>query len=115
MCGENIMARPYKPNFESEEDLIYLYKELFMNTGFAFNSQSLGISYADFIKKKFFLPFDLSPDQCNFNHIHPTRNGDVGVELSWSKQLEKPITMIVYLVYDRFVRINNYNQVSLSP
>ena len=109
------MARPYKPNFETVEDLIYLYKELFMNTGFAFNSQSLGISYADFIKKKFFLPFDLSPDQCNFNHIHPTRNGDVGVELSWSKQLEKPITMIVYLVYDRFVRINNYNQVSLSP
>ena len=42
------MARPYKPNFETEEDLIYLYKELFMNTGFAFNSQSLGISYAKF-------------------------------------------------------------------
>ena len=109
------MARPYKPNFDTEEDLIYLYKELFMNTGFAFNSQSLAIRYNDFKKDKFFLPFDLSPDQCHFNHNHPTRNGDVGVELSWSKNLDKPITMIVYLVYDRFVRINNYNQVSLSP
>ena len=108
------MARPYKPNFETEEDLIYLYKELFMNTGFAFNSQSLAIRYNDFKTDKFFLPFDLSPDQCHFNHIHPIRKGDIGVELSWREKLPHPITMIVYLVYERSVRINNYNQVSLS-
>ena len=108
------MARPYKPNFDTEEDLIYLYKELFMNTGFAFNSQSLAIRYNDFKTDKFFLPFDLSPDQCHFNHIHPIRKGDIGVELSWRSQLPHPITMIVYLVYERSVRINNYNQVSLS-
>ena len=108
------MARPYKPNFDTEEDLIYLYKELFMNTGFAFNSQSLAIRYNDFKTDKFFLPFDLSPDQCHFNHIHPIRKGDIGVELSWREKLPHPITMIVYLVYERSVRINNYNQVSLS-
>ena len=108
------MARPYKPNFDTEEDLIYLYKELFMNTGFAFNSQSLAIRYNDFKTDKFFLPFDLSPDQCHFNHIHPIRRGDIGVELSWREKLPHPITMIVYLVYERSVRINNYNQVSLS-
>ena len=108
------MARPYKPNFETEEDLIYLYKELLMNTGFAFNSQSLAIRYNDFKTDKFFLPFDLSPDQCHFSHIHPIRKGDIGVELSWREKLPHPITMIVYLVYERSVRINNYNQVSLS-
>ena len=108
------MARPFKPDFDTEEELIYLYKELFMNTGFAFNSQCLAIKYHEFIEDRFFLPFDLSPDQCGFNHNHPTRNGDIGVELSWKVALTEPITMIVYLVYDRFVRINSYNQVSLS-
>ena len=108
------MARPYKPNIVEEEDLMYMYKELFLNTGFAFDSKSLAINYKDFLEKKFFLPFDLSPDQCHFNHIHPIRKGDIGVELSWREKLPHPITMIVYLVYERSVRINNYNQVSLS-
>ena len=43
--GNNILSSAYKCNFETEENLMYLYKELLMNTGYANNSQTIAITY----------------------------------------------------------------------
>ena len=114
VSGQNVMASAYKPDFQSGENLMYMYKELLQNTGYAFNSQSVDISYEDFITNKFFIALDLSPDQCNFAHNHPTQVGDISFELSWGEALPQNIVCLVWMCYSSFVKINNYNQVEVK-
>ena len=114
VSGNNILSSPYKANFTTKANLMHLYKELLMNTGYAFNSQTIDITYDDFIDNKFFLAVDFTPDQCYQAHKHKMGTGDIVLELTWEKPLPDNIVCMTYANFDSTVRINNYQQVSVT-
>jgi len=66
-----------------------------------------------YINGYFLLLFDLTPDRgASEGDNSPPGNGNIRVELKFSKPLSDPITCIFYLEYDNSVRVDNSQTVS---
>lgn len=91
-----------------------MYKLFLKNLGLARNSTSIGISYDQYITSHFFIPIDLSPELCFFQHQHADRKGEISIELSFSRALTHAVTLITELTYNSQVTFNTFNQATVS-
>jgi len=90
-----------------EKTSVLGYKTLFEGFGIHHSDTELQITHDLFIKGYFMLVFDLIPDRAAWEgHSSNPENGHIRVEARFDKALPDPITFILYLEYDNYVRID---------
>jgi len=83
------------------------YRTLFEVSGIHHSNSGLQITHDMYINGYFMLLFDLTPDRAaSEGHTSHPDNGNIRVELKFSKPLPEPITCIFYLEYDDSVRVD---------
>lgn len=113
--GLRVPQEPLRPDFTNKVVARSL-NHLFMNTG---KFRSLGgscIHVDNFVKGATLFAWDLRPDQCNGFHRHAGRDGALELEMGWSANLSKPITVLVYSARDQVVSLdpNRTNEPQVS-
>jgi hypothetical protein len=104
---------PYTPNFKL--DLFAReYNGLFQNTGLKISNEGNCITRNLFKDGCFLMAFDLTPDQCNGFHAHPTQEGDLRVEIEFYEPLPQSVTMIIYSVFDSSLDIDYDRHMTVS-
>jgi len=83
---------------DHEKMSVMWYRTLFERSGIHHSNSDLQITHDIYIKGDFMLLFDLKPNGGAFEgHTSQPDNGNIRVELKFSKPLPKPITCIFYL------------------
>ena len=65
-----------------------------------------------FIDGDLFFAFDLTPDNCNSYHNHLPATGNLELEVSMSKPVDKAYNLISYAFYDSGIIIDKDQQVT---
>jgi len=55
--------------------------------------------------------FDISPDLCSGDHFNLLKTGSLVLDLAFSKNLEQPVTLIVYMEYDNMIEIDSARKI----
>ena len=108
--GQCVFPKPFLPNIE-EGDAIDLYRHLYDSIGISHGNQSIGLMYDDFLRGRFFLAADLTPDQCNSYHTHPENYGNLDLELAFSKITPHPIYVLALSIFNSGIKIDQFQQV----
>jgi hypothetical protein len=111
--GELVPSDPYAPNF-TKDLFAREYSDLFSNIGVHHSNTGNYITMDTFKKGRFFFAWDLSPDGCNGFHLHPPVQGGVDLELKFGTVLPKPITVLVYAVYDNTILLHDDKTVTTA-
>lgn len=99
--GRQVPSDPLTPNFRTDPPLVAReYTHMFMNTGLYRTDKGNCVTLRAFQNGITLFPFDLNPDMCNGHHLHESDIGDISVEISWSRALVAPITILVHCSYD---------------
>ncbi len=108
--GQCVFPRPFQPNI-NEGDAIDLYRHLYDSIGISHGNQSIGLTYEQYLKGRFFLAADLTPDQCNSFHVHPENYGNLDLELAFSVITPHPIYVLAFSVFNSGIKIDQFQQV----
>jgi len=83
------------------------YRTLFEASGIHYSNSGFQITHDIYINGYFMLLFDLTLDRgVSEGHILHPDNGNIRIELKFSKPLPESNTLIVYLEFDNSVRID---------
>lgn len=69
------------------------------------------ISRKDYANGYCLFAFDLSPDLCSGDHFNLLKTGNLILELSFARNLEQPIHLIVYMEFDNMIEINSARKI----
>ena len=112
---EMIPIEPLKFDFSSAaNNTREAYMHFLRNTGQDHSSSNILIRYSDWIRDKVIFAFDLSPDRCNGFHLHRFKTGRLDILMQLKTALTKPITILVFAVYDNFLTLDNKGHVSIT-
>lgn len=112
--GVRVPQDTLKFNFHTANGLVNEgYGWIFENTGAASGTKGNLITPAGYRHGSFFLPFDLSPDKCNFKHNHDATTGFIDLEMTFARPLEEPIYLHYELVFPKVV-INDKPSATLT-
>lgn len=109
--GDYCVYKPFEPDFDKK---LYLreYCSTMMSLGMFNTDDSNNIKYEDFGNGSYFQMFDLTPDnQVNSTHRHPTRAGNLRLELSFAKALSTTVNVLLYAIYDAKVEITELRDI----
>jgi hypothetical protein len=96
-----------------EKTTTLAYKALFEGVGIHHSNAGLQITHNVYISGYFMLLFDLTPDLvASEGPSSPVENGNIRIELSFKKALKEAITCLLYLEYDKSVRIDSLKTVT---
>ena len=112
--GQNHLPSPLEADFETEENLIELYRHLTDNTGILHGNHSNGITYDQFKTNSSIIAFDLNPDRCLHYHNHMTTKGSISLELGFKSATANNIVVLVYMTFQSGLKFNNLQQVIKS-
>jgi len=83
---------------DHEKTSVMVYRTLFEGSGIHHSNSGLQITHDMYINCYFMLLFDLTPDRAaSEGHMSHPQNGNIRMELKFSKPLPEPITCIFYL------------------
>ena len=108
--GQNVFPKPIESNF-ADGDYVDLYRHVYDSLGIQHGNHSFGLTLDQFRYGKTFLVADLNPDQCNLYHTHPDALGNLDLELSFARNLDKAIYVFAYMIYNSGIKIDQYQQV----
>ena len=108
--GQNVFPKPIQTDFD-KGDYINLFRHMYDSLGVKHGNHSFGLSLDHFKNGKTFLVVDLNPDQCNLYHTHPDTFGSLDLELTFKDNLEGPIYVFAYMIYNSGIKIDQYEQV----
>lgn len=79
-------------------------------------NDNIDITYEDFKNTYCFYAFDLSQDRClNLNdHINPSKQGELGIHLEFSKPISENLTLIIYLEFNNTIQIDKTRQIFID-
>ena len=69
------------------------------------------ISRYDFAHGYSLFAFDISPDLCSGDHFNLLKTGVLSLELSFAKNLDHPVHLIVYLEFDNLIEITSSRKI----
>lgn len=99
-------ATPFKPNFGAGGNRLREYHSLYVATGKLNSEDSLPFSYGDYSKGYTLFGFNFNPTLCNSELGQSRSNGSMSLEVNFSEDLTAPINAIVYMVFDRKLKID---------
>jgi hypothetical protein len=88
------------------------YRTLFEGPYSHHSNVGLQVTHDMYIAGYFMLLFDLTPDLGASGHSSHMDNGDIRLELKFSKPLPDSITCLLYLQFDNSIRIDVSRKVS---
>ena len=103
--GETHPSSLFNPNF-SNGDYMREYANFMDVIGIAAENSGNDITPQEFADSCTVFALDLSADTCNSFHTHILSNGVIGIEMSFSKPLEKPIQVLTYQIYHKVLRVD---------
>ncbi|XP_075707212.1 uncharacterized protein F54H12.2-like [Rhinoderma darwinii] len=108
--GEQIPTKPFQPDFENGNavreymSLVHIARKQNADSG-------LLIDREEFLNGYTLLAFDLSPDQEGGSHFSLIRNGNLRVEIRFSRALGRTVNMIIYGIFDNIIEITQRREV----
>ena len=111
--GESIPSRPLEPNFEGG-----LYKREYISLIQAidiFNkSEDIDLTPTEFANGYTLFGFNLTPDLNITGHAQPIRDGNIRLEVNFSKALDKTINVIIFGVFDAKIEVTKFRNVLMD-
>lgn len=83
----------------TNEDAIEGYKHLLDNSGIDITNAPSLITYDEFQKGSFIVPFDLTPDKCSLYHAHKKHTGNLSLKVELGTKLTEGVTLHFFAVY----------------
>ena len=110
--GRQEPAQGLSLGMDHEKASVMGYRTLFEASGIHHSNAGLQITHDMYINGYFMLLFDLTPDRAaSEGHSSHPDNGNIRVELRFSKPLPDPVTCIFYLEYDNAIHISKVRKV----
>ena len=107
MNGKQIPTEGLSVGMDHEKTSVMGCRMLFEMSGIYHSNSGLEINHDVYINGYFILLFDLTPDRvASEGHTSHPDNGNIRVELKFSKPLPEAITCIFYVEYDNSVRVD---------
>jgi len=92
---------------DHEKASVMGYRTLFEASGIHHSNSGLQITHDRYINGYFMLFFDLTPDRSvSEGHQSHPENGNIRIELKFSKPLPEAITCLLYLKFENSVLID---------
>jgi hypothetical protein len=111
--GKQIPTEGLSLGMDHEKLSVMGYRTLFEGSGIHHLDRGLQITHDMYINGYFMLLFDLTPDRAaSEEHASHSDNGNIRVELKFSKALPDPITCIFYLEFDNSIQIDYLRRVT---
>jgi hypothetical protein len=105
--GRQIPSERLSLDMSHEKSSVMGYRTLFVGPGIHHSNTGLQITHVMFINGYFILVYDLSPVlTTSEGETSSHANGNIRIELKFSKALPDAITYLFYLEYDNSVRID---------
>jgi hypothetical protein len=105
--GHPVPSKPLELNFTSNS-YIRAYHRLFSN----FNQdRGIHLSREEFSKGYALYTFDLTPDLCDGPHLNLQRQGNLRVEIKFSKALGETISVLIYAEFENVIEITKSRHV----
>jgi hypothetical protein len=101
---------PFDGGIDLSKSVTPAYSTLFNQL----KESSCGIDYYDYIGGSYLICFDLTPDQCSFEHFNLLKDGKINIEFSLKSVLSKAYTMITYLEYDKIMQIDKNSTITIT-
>jgi hypothetical protein len=113
--GTPVPSEDLSPNMDHEKTSVMGYGTLFEGSGIHHSNTGLQIAHDMYINVYFMLLFDLTPDHgASEADTSLPENGNIRIEIQFSRPLPEAITCLLYLEYDSTVLINFSRKVTLD-
>jgi len=113
--GRQVSTQGLSLGMDHEKTSVMGYRTPFEVSGIYHSNSGLQITHDMYINGYLMLLFDLAPGRAaSEGHTSHPDNGNIRVELKFSKPLPEPITCIFYLEYDNSVRIDTSRTVTID-
>jgi len=111
--GKQIPSEGLTLGMNHEKTSVMGYRTLFEGSGIHHSNAGLQITHDMFIAGYFMLLFDLTPDMgASEGYSSHMDNGNIRLELKFSKPLPDSITCLLYLEFDHSIRLDFFRNVS---
>ena len=105
--GRRVPSEALSLDMDHEKTSVMGYRTLFEGYGFHHSNTGLQITHDMYTNVYFMLLFDLTADlAASETHTSLPENGNIRIELQFSRPLPEAITCMLYLEYDSTVLIN---------
>jgi hypothetical protein len=105
--GRRVPSECLSLDMDHEKTSVMAYRTLFEWSGIHHSNTGLQITHDMYINGFFMRLFDLTPDHAASEaHTSLPENGNIRIELQFSRPLPEAITCLLYLEYDSTVLIN---------
>jgi hypothetical protein len=105
--GRRIPSESLSLDMSHEKTSVMGYSTLFEGCGIHHSNTGLQITHDMFINGYFMLVYDLPPDMAaSEGHTSSPVNGNIRIELKFAEALPEAVTCLLYLEYDKTVRID---------
>lgn len=115
--GVQFPSAAYQPNFEEGlyvREFMALYRALDQNGSDTY----LELSYADYLKDRIVIPFQLSPDCSNGagaeGHLSPSNIGTLRMDIRFKKPVTTPLNAILLCQFDDMIELDEHQNVKTS-
>ena len=106
--GQPVPSKALELNYETN-NYIRAYHRLFSNFD---QDKGIFLTREEFSKGYTFYMFDLTPDMCmDGSHLNLQQQGNVRVEIKFSRALEKTISVLIYAEFENVIEITKSRQV----
>jgi hypothetical protein len=112
--GDPYPVRAYQPDYEKEvysREYYSLYDNVDQNDG---NFHPLDVEFSEFKNNSCFYAFDFSPDRsvgCSSGHISLPKQGNLKVEIHFSKPPVQALKLIIFAEFDSTIEITKNREV----
>jgi hypothetical protein len=105
--GSRVPSEGLSLDMDHEKTSVMGYRTLFEGSGIHHSNAGLQITHDMYINSFYMLLFDLTPDHAASEaHTSLPENGNIRIELQFSRSLPDSITCLLYLEYHSTVLIN---------
>jgi hypothetical protein len=102
---------PLQPDFPNSQ-FILCYQQLLQSIGKYYNTDGLNLTLDDYANGSTLFAFDLTGDEnININHFNLSKNGTLGINIKLGEALDKPMTLIAYVLFQSIVELQKDRKV----
>lgn len=108
--GNPVSYKPLDPNYDDDQ-YIRAYNSLLIGSGNLTSNKGIYINSDEYAQGYTLYSFDLSPDLCDGNYMQLLQQGNVRVELKFSKPLVKTLSILIYAEFQNVIEITKSRSV----
>ncbi|GFU52043.1 uncharacterized protein F54H12.2 [Nephila pilipes] len=109
-----IPSKPFQPKFDHSKNYSRSYMSLFTDLGRYHKDQDINISYNEYKDGYTLFAVDLTPDlSADGMHTSILRNGNLTIDIKFSKALTETVNLLVYAEYRNTTEIDKIRSIFL--